>query len=169
MSEIFKEYLIKQKKSTTDVLAQVGIVVAALIISILAFTLGGQLIGPIVVIAAIFGAGYLFSHFSREYEYILTNNELDIDVVYNRSRRKRVTTIDIKKIDIMASTHDSRYTAELNKQAKLVNASDNQNGPNTYAIIGPTQLGYCKVLITPNEQFLNDLYRQAPNKVFKKL
>lgn len=170
MAEVFKEYLIKQKKSPIDTMMQVGLVVGAIILSIIAFVVGGDLIGPIIIVGIVFGAGFLFNKFSREYEYILTNNELDIDVVFNRSSRKRVMTINMKKIDIMASIKDEKYAAELNKAGlKVINASENTNEENTYAIITQSEkYGACKILITPDDVMLDHLYKQAPNKVFKK-
>ena len=170
MSEVFKEYLIKQKKSPKDVLAQTGLVGGAVILSFILFIMGGDFIGPILIVGIVFGTGFLFNKFSREYEYILTNNELDIDVIYNRNARKRVMTIDMKKINVMASINDERHTNEINRQGmKVINSSDNENGDNTYAIITDSEKhGLCKVLITPNDTLLEELYRQAPNKVFKK-
>lgn len=170
MAEVFKEYLIKQKKSPKDMMMQVGLVVGAIVLSVIAFIVGGDFIGPLVIVGIVFGTGFLFNKFSREYEYILTNNELDIDVVFNRASRKRIITINMKKIDIMASIKDERYGAELNKAGlKVINASENTNEADTYAIITQSEkYGTCKVLITPNNVILDHLYKQAPNKVFKK-
>ncbi len=170
MSEVFKEYLIKQKKSSMDLAMQIGLVVGAVVLSGTLFLVGGNFIGPILTVGVLFGSVYLFNKLNREYEYILTNNELDIDVVYNRASRKRVITFDMKKIDVMASIKDDQHASELNRgNFKVINASDNTNEANTYAIITQSEkYGACKVLITPNEALLEDLYRQAPNKVFKK-
>lgn len=170
MAEVFKEYLIKQKKSPKDMMMQVGLVVGAIVLSVIAFIVGGDFIGPLVIVGIVFGTGFLFNKFSREYEYILTNNELDIDVVFNRASRKRIITINMKKIDIMASIKDERYGAELNKAGlKVINASENTNEADTYAIITQSEkYGTCKILITPNDVMLDHLYKQAPNKVFKK-
>lgn len=170
MAEVFKECLIKQKKSPVDAAMQVGLVVGAVVLSFLAFMLGGDFIGPVIIVGILFGAVYLFNKFSREYEYILTNNELDIDVIYNRNSRKRIITFDMKKIQVMASIKDEAHAAELNKgNYKVINASDNKNDANTYAIITQSdKLGACKILITPSESILEDMYRQAPSKVFKK-
>lgn len=170
MSETFKEYLIKQKKSSKDNLAQVGVIVGAALLILLVFTFLKGFLGTALIVGIVFLTIMIFSSFNKEYEYILTNNELDIDVVYNQSRRKRVMTIDIKKIEVMASIKDERHQSELNKSYKVVNASDNNNDETTYAIMTQNpEMGACKVLISPNEHFLVDLYKQAPNKVFKKM
>ena len=113
MQATFKEYMIKQKKSAKDITMQALIVVCAAVIILLAMTMGGAIFGPIITIAALLGAGYLFIMFSREYEYILTNEELDIDVIYNRSKRKRVTTVNLRKIDVMAAMDDANHRHEI--------------------------------------------------------
>ena len=170
MSDVFKEYLIKQKKSPIDILAQIGLILGAIILIGVSFVYGGEFLGPIIILGVVFGTGVLFSRFSREYEYTLTNNELDIDVIYNRSRRKRVITIDMKKIEIMANAKDERHQAELHKSYKVINASDNSNDENTYIIMAQSpSKGASKIIFSPNETMVNDLFRQAPNKVFKKI
>ena len=76
----------------------------------------------------------------------------------------------MKKIDVMASIKDDQHASELNRgNFKVINASDNTNEANTYAIITQSEkYGACKVLITPNEALLEDLYRQAPNKYLRR-
>jgi len=169
MAEIFKEYLVKQKKSTKDSMAQTAVVAVAGLIIVLAFLMGGQFIGPIIILVVLFGAATFFSRFNKEYEYILTNNELDIDVIYNKAKRKRVLTINMKTIEIMASIQDDRRKEQLGKGNKVINASDGKNEANTYAIITSHNSALYKIFITPNDVFLNELHKQAPYKVFKKI
>nr|WP_302599571.1 DUF6106 family protein [uncultured Cellulosilyticum sp.] len=171
MQATFKEYMIKQKKSAKDITMQALIVVCAAVIILLAMTMGGAIFGPIITIAALLGAGYLFIMFSREYEYILTNEELDIDVIYNRSKRKRVTTVNLRKIDVMAAMDDANHRHEIDGKgvAKVINASDNSNDKNTYVIIGQTQFGATKIILSPSEDFLDEMFRQSPNKIFRRM
>jgi len=167
MAEIFKEYLVKQKKSSKDTVAQIGIGLGVAVLVYLALAFGGGLIGPVIVLVVLFGGMTFFNQFNKEYEYILTNNDLDIDVIFNRSKRKRVITCDMKKIEVMASIQDAKYKHELEKADKIINASDGNNDANTYALMIRQNSHFYKILLTPNEAFLNELYRQAPHKVFK--
>lgn len=169
MSDIFKEFRIEQKKTPQDRLKQIGLVLGTIVVCIVLIGINLS-IGFILDVGVICGAGYLMSRLSKEYEYALTNNEIDIDVIYNKNSRKRVITIDMKKIHIMASIKDERHSGEINKPGiKVINASDNANDESTYAIITESEkVGLCKVLISPNDTLLNELYKQAPNKVFKK-
>lgn len=169
MADVFKEYRIEQKKTSQDHLKQVGIVVGAIAMCIVLLMINFS-IGFMLDIAVVCGAGYLVSRLNKEYEYTLTNSEIDIDVIYNKNSRKRIITIDIKKANVMASIKDERHLDEINKpNLKVINTSDNANDESTYAIITESEkVGLCKVLISPNDSLLDELYKQAPNKVFKK-
>ena len=169
MSEVFKEYLIQQKKSPKDLLMQLVIILLASLLCCVVFIVLGSALGTLVDCGILYVAFFLFCRFNREYEYILTNNELDIDVIYSRNSRKRVLTIDMKKIEVMASVEDKTHADAMNKNYKLYNASDNKKGADTYVIVGEAErYGTYKLMITPNESMLDDLYKQAPSKVFKK-
>ena len=171
MSATFKEYMVKQKKTTKDILAQAAILFFSIVIVSLAVAVGGTLLGTVSLVGVILVGGYLFTMFNREYEYILTESELDIDVVYNRSRRKRVITVNLKKMDLIAAVDDERYKNEIQTKniAKVINASDNSNDKNTYVILGETQFGISKIIISPSEDFLDEMHKQAPNKVFRRM
>ena len=170
MSSTFKEYMIKQKKSPKDVLAQVGIVCVGVVAGLLALAYAGGF-GPIITLAIMVGVGYVFTMFNKEYEYILTNEELDIDIIYNRSRRKRVTTVNLRKIDVMAAMDDANHRHEIQGKnvAKVINASDNSNDQNTYVIIGQTQFGATKIIMSPSPDFFDEMHKQSPNKIFRRI
>lgn len=167
MGDIFKEQLVKAKPTSKDNMQKVLVIVGAILISTVAFIFGGAMLGPIVVVVAVWGALYLSAFFKKEYEYSLTNNELDIDVIYNKQRRKRLISIDIKQINVMAGIKDDKYAHELERGQKVIEASDGEGKPNTYGIVCGHEGQTVKLLITPNEEMLNLIHRQAPNKVHK--
>lgn len=167
MSDIYKEYLVKRKKKISDLAMQVGIVVLGLVLALLGFSFLGGFLGSIVSIIVVFGGYKLFLKIDKEYEYILTNNELDIDVIYSKQDRKRLYSLNMKKIDIMVSVQNKDYENQLKRQAKVINASDGNLTKETYAILVPEDNGYKKILITPDEKFLDYLYKVAPSKVIR--
>lgn len=167
MGDVFKEQLIKAKPSSKDNLQKVLVIVGGILLAALAFMFGGAMFGPIIVVAVAWGAIYLSAFFKKEYEYSLTNNELDIDVIYNKQRRKRLISVDMKQINVMASIKDEKYAHELERGQKVIEASDGEGKSNTYAIVCGHNGQTVQIRITPNEEMLNLLNRQAPNKVHK--
>lgn len=165
MGDVFKEQLVAQKMSQKDKAQRIIIIIGAVLLGIVAFVIGGAFIGPLAIVGLVFGAAFLASKYKREYEYSLTNNEVDIDVIYNKERRKKILTIDFKKIDIMASIKDERHQESLERAQKTINASDGEFTKDTYAIIYPVEGVPTKILITPNEEMRTLMYKQAPHKV----
>lgn len=168
MGDIFKEQLIAQKMSQKDKIQRIIIVVAAVLLSIIAFTVGGTFIGPVIIVGIVFGTAFLMGKYKKEYEYSLTNHELDIDVIYNKERRKRLLTIDLKQIDMMASIKDERHKPSLERAQKTINASDGEYNEGTYALVYAVEGVPTKILFTPNEEIRTLIYKQAPHKVFIK-
>ena len=126
MSDIFLEHLVKKKKTTADKI-QVALIIGAgvvvtFILSVAMFGFGivfsgtaiSQMIstvGLLLIAGAWYGAYLLINGRSIEYEYIVTNNELDIDKVLAKKGRKHLITIDIHAAQLMARTDDDANNA----------------------------------------------------------
>ncbi|MDA3731053.1 hypothetical protein PBV87_06065 [Niameybacter massiliensis] len=167
MGDVFKEQLVPMTMSKNDK-AQKGIIwTVAVLVSLILFFVLPIFMAPILVLAVLWLATFLSSKLKKEHEYSLTNNLLDIDVIYNKEKRKRVIELDLKEMNAMASIKDERHQDELARGQKVINASDGNGTKETYAIMYPKDGQLQKILITPNEEMLNLMYKQAPNKVFK--
>jgi hypothetical protein len=166
MGDVFKEQLIKAKPTSKDKMLKAGLIVGIVAVCLFAFVCLGFLF-PIIAVIAIFGGIYLLQFTSREYEYCLTNNELDVDVIYNKQRRKRLLTVDIKKINLCASIKDDKYREDLARGQKVIDVSDGLEGKETYGIVYGEEGQTVKLLFTPNSEMLGLIYKQAPHKVHK--
>lgn len=166
MGDIFKEQLVAQKMSQKDKVQRIIIIVASILLGAIAFLVGGTFIGPIIIVGLFFGVAFLLSKFKKEYEYSLTNNELDIDIIYNKERRKHLLTINLKEIEIMASIKDERHVDALKRPQKTINVSTGEYTKDTYALVYPVNGVQTKIVLSPNEEMRTLIFRQAPHKVF---
>lgn len=167
MGDVFKEQLVPMIMSKNDK-AQKGIIwTVAILVSLILFVVLPIFMAPILVLVVLWLATFLSSKLKKEHEYSLTNHLVDIDVIYNKEKRKRVVELDLKEMNVMASIKDERHQEELARGQKVINASDGNGTKETYAIMYPKDGQLLKILITPNEEMLNLMYKQAPNKVFK--
>ncbi len=98
--DTFKEQIIKIKGNVKTVMLQALIWVAALFLTTLVFMFLGQL-GILIGFLFFYGAWHLSQRFSIEYEYILTNGDLDIDKIMAQRTRKRLCTIKCADIESM--------------------------------------------------------------------
>lgn len=164
--DVFKEQMIAVKPNSKTKMKKTLIIVAGIIIAAVGMIFGGSFIGPIVVVAVLFGGSYLIKGMNLEYEYILTNNELDIDKIMNKERRKRIFTIDFKGISVMAHIDDGVRKPEFERAQKTIDISSGEKGPNTYVIVFMNENDLTQLILEPNEEMQQAMFRQAPSKVY---
>ena len=156
MGDVFKEQIIKRKPSTKDGLIRVGLIIAVFLIMMIAFIIIPAF-APFIALAAGFGAWYLMSFLKVEYEYAFTDGELDIDAIYNRSRRKRVFSARVNDFEIMAHIDDKMRIAEFQNAQETHDYSSGVVSENTYAFMLNYRGKRTKIIIEPNEVMLKAL------------
>lgn len=164
--DIFKEQLIAVKPNKKTSMKKTGIIIAGIILAVAGIAFGGAFIGPLVVVGVLFGGSYLTKSMNLEYEYILTNNELDVDKIMNKERRKRCFTIDLKEINVMAHIDDAVRKPEFERAQKIIDISSGEKGKNTYVIVATVKDELTQVIIEPNDAMKKEIFKQAPSKVF---
>ena len=124
MNDIYLEYILKKKKTGGQKAIIAVIIFAAIIVSLALLLLifatatalsGTQFgsfsfsIGLVLIAFAWYGAYLLMSMQNIEYEYILTNSEIDIDKIMSKKARKRIASFDFKEINICANINDNEH------------------------------------------------------------
>ena len=155
MGDVFKEQLVKRQGNIKDTVMKAGIIAGALILFMVFSILAGMnnivnTLFPLITLGLVFGAYFLFTMLSIEYEYIYTNGELDIDKIINKSRRKRVFSTDIRAIEIMAHIDDKSYQHEFDNIKKTMDFSSGKNGKNTYVARVAYNNETVKIIFDPN-------------------
>ncbi|MDR2650096.1 MAG: DUF6106 family protein [Clostridiales bacterium] len=171
MGDVFKEQLVKKSASAKDTALRFGIV--ALVVIVVFICLSVPALQPFMIFiaaAACFGAYILISRLNIEYEYVFTNGELDIDVIYNKTSRKRMFSFTVRDFEIMAHVQDTAHTRDMLNIAETKDCSSGVTGPNTYAFVTPYKGKRLKVIIEPNDMMIKAFSTVlTPRKLFKKL
>ena len=98
----FIEYMIKQRKTASALVKKILVYFAALIVSLLVtaitliFPSMFMSLIPLAIVLIFYLAYRISSTYDVEFEYILTNGELDVDKITHKKRRKRLMTIHCK-------------------------------------------------------------------------
>ena len=153
MGDVFNEQIVKRNNTFQDTLKRAGIFSVVLVITVLSFTFVTN-VAIFIVAALLFGAVYLMSYLNKEFEYVFTNGELDIDVIYNRSRRKRLFSVSVKDIEVMAHIEDKSHEHAFTTAQQEFLCHSGENGPNTYAFLAVVKGKKSKVVFEPNEKML---------------
>ncbi|MBQ5972824.1 MAG: hypothetical protein IJL69_01375 [Oscillospiraceae bacterium] len=114
VGDVFNEYLVKRKNGPKQLLykALIGLAAIAIMAAAIYFHLGAFIL--IIVLAVGVGVFFAYKEFDVEYEYCLTNNDLDIDKIVARERRRNVFSLDVKRIELLApmtEEHADRWKA----------------------------------------------------------
>ena len=153
MGDVFNEQIVKRHGTFKDSLMRVGIVVLILVIFFVSFLLLDTF-GILIGAAAVFGDMYLMSFLNVEYEYVFTNGELDIDIIYNRARRKRLFSTMVKDFEIMAHVEDKAHMGAFGSAQETINCHSGEIGPSTYAFLATIKGKRAKVIFEPNDKML---------------
>lgn len=153
MNDVFKEQIVKRHPTSKDTLKRVGLVLAVFAVMIITFMLITPF-APVITLVAGFGAWFLMSYLRVEYEYAFTDGELDIDVIYNRSRRKRLFSAKVKDFEIMAHVEDKMRMGEFQGAAETLDYSSGVVSNDTYAFLTNYKGKRTKIIIEPNAVML---------------
>lgn len=163
MSETYVECLVKAKSNVGFKILKYLLMGLTVIFVLLV------LIGIIfaVIPGAITGVGAYFLHLysDLEYEYLYLDRELVIDKVLAKSRRKRVGTYQVDRMEIMAPFHSYQLDNYKNRQVKIKDYSIGEElKPDLrYAVYYE---GGEKLILSPSEEMVKAIRSVAPRKVF---
>ena len=171
MMDIFCEYIVKKKVELLDVLKVIGIWLLAFLLSTVDILFVTQILGggiSLAIVAILFYFAFLLSKIIYvEFEYALTNNEMDVDKIIGRSRRKRVITVDFKTIELCASVNDAMYknqyenTSSITKTINVTGKSDYD----VYFVDFVDSSGKIRVLFQPTDKMKDALKLINPRAI----
>ena len=162
MNDAYVECLVKQKTSLKAKFFKVFLIVLA----VLCF-----LAVPFIYIAFFLmllaaGGAYLVHMFTNlEYEYLYLDRELVVDKVMAKSRRKRVATYSLDRIEILAPIKSHHLDNYNNRSVKIKDYSIGEElKPDLrYAMYYE---GGEKIILSPSPELVQVMRNVAPRKIF---
>ncbi len=171
--DIFLEYLMRKKTTGLDVFKKIGVICLAVVLCVL-IMIGFPLISSFLnayILLAIAGVLYFavvfMRNFSLEYEYIFTNGELDIDIVKAQKTRKRMTSLNCRNIEVMASDKNMTFKRDFEDGvfAKKFDAVFDKNQGRIYHIIFSNGSERCLLTFQPPVKLLAAMKKLNPRSV----
>ena len=159
------EFLVKVKQRTLLVVAKIVLWILTVLGVLLTFT-GILSIFPLIF-AVITGlcANLCGLRADIEYEYTLTDKEIDIDVIYAKQSRKHRVTLDLEKMEIMAPVESPRLHGYKSRAAKIKDFSSKMANP-VNPICEMYYDGNKCFRIEPDERLFKAIKDVAPFKVY---
>ena len=163
MNETYVECLVKKKTPTYMKFLKILTIMLAVCFILIGFVfLIGLLLGIISAVIAYF----VYQNADLEYEYLYVDKELTIDKVMAKSRRKRVATFDLNKMEIVAPIKSWHLDNYKNRTDKAVDySSGEEKQPDRRFVFFYD--GQKKIIFEPNEEMIKAMQFAAPRKVYK--
>ena len=163
MSDTYVECLVKAKQRGIFKFLSVLLTILAVIFFFSMFFL--SYIGLLLMAIAGVGAYFLKMNTDLEYEYLYLDKELVVDKVMAKSKRKRVASYSLSRMEIVAPIRSYHLDNYKNRQVKVKDYSVGEElKPDLrYAIYYE---GGEKILFNPSPELVKALQNAAPRKVF---
>ena len=166
LMDSFLEKIVVKKKTAKDYLIMAGVIFGGMVlffvIQLVPFLSSFFLIITAAIVYLIY---QVVIARNVEFEYIVTNGDLDIDKIIARKRRKRIFSANCKDFDIVAKLkggYNDRRISDINKRIEAVSSIDSDD---VYLITLVYKGEKTAVLFEPDERMLKTFKFYIPRKV----
>lgn len=166
--DTFLEKIVTRKKTAVDGLITAGIVFATLVVIFILMNIKviAQLgIGIFLAAGLIYLAYRLVTGRNVEFEYVVTNGDLDIDKIISRRKRKRIFSASCKEFDIVARVSTGDFASAMQNAKTKIDASSTPNSPDAYYVTLNYKGERTIVIFEPDDRMLNNFKTFIPRKV----
>ena len=164
MNDALYEQLVPRKQKTSGILISILIIVLAVAVAVLGMPLVGFLSFLIAVLILMIAFYFIFPKLNVEYEYMILNHDLQIDAIYNKSKRKHMLSFDIQSAEIIAPKKSPRLNA-FHPDKTYDFTSGNENADVYAVMISLDQKNSC-VYIEPDRKMIEHMRQWMWSKMF---
>lgn len=170
MLDMYAEYIVKRRADVKSSLMKLFIILGSAILMYFAIALT-QAYNLIFImpacVALIAWVGYrAYLMYSIEYEYIVTNGELDIDRIIARRGRKRMVNVKTNAYELIAPYDDEHRAAyEEGEFAKTIDARSSPAADAWFVIAEVRDTGRVRILFEPTPKMLKIFSEYLPRKM----
>jgi len=166
-NDVFKEQLVTRKKTPKDTLKKIGLIAAGVLVALISLLpfIAQYGLSFIVIVIVIWVEIIFLKRFNVEFEYSLTNTDLDIDKIFNRYKRKHAFTLDVRSIIVMLPLKHPSFKSEVGNITKIYDFSEGTVSDTTYAAVFERDGQRNQLIFDPNEVLFNAIKMYIPKKV----
>lgn len=157
-NDFYAECLVSRAAAGTDTVKKIFLCAGAALIAVAAFWFLLP-ISPLIIGGVFYGAYYLLTGIDTEYEYILTNGDLDVDKISGKRSRKRLVSAKISEFTAFGRYEDA---PEAKGSVTTVLVSDGTGKNDYFADFVHKSEGNVRIIFTPNEKLLEGIGMYLP-------
>ena len=157
----FFEQIVKKKKSAASWAIIFAVVLATVVVTAFAWLF--NVLPIIATVGAIYGAWWLITNQNVEYEYCVTNGDIDVDKIVARRKRTRLVSVSGRKVRALAPYDPNKPLGKF-QRTLLLAPSANEEGL-WYFTYHSKKNGDTLVVFMPDDRVLGALYDGLPKLI----
>ncbi len=164
--DTFVEQIVVKKKDTKEKVFIIGVVFAAIVLMGLIFLLLGGMLSLMAIlwIAIGYGVWWLVTNQNVEFEYSITNGDVDIDRIVARRKRNRLVSVRGQKIEEAGKYDAARMQARRFDRMVMAAPSLAEEGL-YYFTYHSKKNGSTIVIFQPDERVKEAFYKSLPKLI----
>ena len=167
--DAFNEYIVERKKSPKDYLTIAGMIFGALVLMFIMLMFSKYLASflLLLVVAVVYFLYIGITLFNVEYEYSVTNGDIDIDKIAARRKRSRVVSVHSRTFEYFAPLTDEHKQAFNDTGiTKRMDLTSNSGTDKVYFAVYHKNNNKICIMFEPTEKMVDDFSRNVPRRVF---
>jgi hypothetical protein len=169
LADTYIERIVKRKPDARQRLTRLGLVAGAFVL-VVAAGLIYQPLFPIVFALVVFFGYKFYVRQSWEFEYAVTNGELDVDRIMGQAARKRVLTVDCRNFEVflpMVPENAKEYESKTIVKTLDVASAANAEG-RWFAVFHGKDGQRTMLIFEPDERMLGAINAALPRRIQKR-
>lgn len=159
--DTFFEQIVKKKKGPAEWAIVISVIVAAFALVAVVWIFG--ILAAIATLGIVYGAWWLATTQNVEFEYCVTNGDIDVDKIVARRKRTRLVSVAGRKIRALAPYDPAK---PLGKFQRTVMAAPSLNEQGLwYFTYHSKKNGDTIVIFMPDDRVLGAFYEGLPKLV----
>ncbi len=162
MMDSYAEQIVKKADNGSDSVKRtacfIGGIAAGLLLIALFMKLRLAIVGAMLGVGAFYGGLYLGTNYDVEYEYLVVNNELSIDKILAKKRRKKLINVNVSGFEDFGKYDDNMTENDDVTIIYAAGVSEFDEALGTYyADFNDETHGKCRLVFTPSVKVLREL------------
>ena len=168
--DFFNEWIVKRRKTAQDYMSvAITVMVAFMVLYgvVLQFMIAKYMYFiPIEVALVVYIAYKIIASMNVEYEYSVTNGDLDIDRVISKKRRKKMVAVKLRDVEYFAPFEGEHIkVAEDISIKRIIDASSSLDAPRLHFIIYYYNSVKTLLLFEPTDEMIENFSHYVPRSL----
>ena len=159
--DTFIEQIVKKKKTASEWLVIIGTLLAAVALLLLILNIPILMAIPILPTLLMVGIGYggwwLITNQNIEFEYCVTNGDIDIDIITAKRKRKRIVSVVGRKVESLLPYDSAKVDEKVYQRVVIAAPSKNEAGL-WYFTYHSKKSGHTLVVFQPEQRVLSAFF-----------